>query len=60
MPTNTVTEKLVATVGGKTVPMPPIPFQGALDMTQGNLGYTCSGSTATFTSPAVAWKLTKA
>ena len=59
MPTNTVTNTMVASVGGQTVAMPTIPFSGALDMSQGTLSYTCAGSSATLTGP-VTWKLTKA
>jgi hypothetical protein len=60
MPTNGVTMKLAATIGGKTVPLENMPFQGALNMSEGNLGYTCSGSTATLISPGATWHLTKA
>lgn len=60
MPTNSVTSTIKMTMGGKDVPQTTTPFQGALDLSEGNLGYTCSGSTATFISPLVTWKLTKA
>jgi len=59
MPTNTVTNKMVASVGGQEVAMPTIPFSGSLDMSKGALDYTCAGSSATLVGP-VTWKLTKA
>jgi len=60
MPTNNVKADLKASVGGQTVPMTSIPFQGALDLDEGNLSYTCSGSLASLKGPGVTWKLTKA
>jgi hypothetical protein len=59
MPSNTVKSTITMSMGGQTVPSTTTPFEGALDLAQGNLGYTCSGSTATFISPIVTWKLTK-
>lgn len=58
--TNTVTQNMKATVGGNTVPMPSIPFQGLMDFSGGNVGYTCAGSSASINGPGVSWKLTKA
>lgn len=60
MPANGVTSKIEMTVGGTTVPTTTTPLTGALNMSEGQLGYTCSGSNATFISPAVTWHLTKA
>lgn len=60
MPANTVTSKIVTTVGGKEVPATTTPLSGSLDMSSGALGYTCSGSKATLITPMVTWNLTKA
>ncbi|MBV1853115.1 hypothetical protein [Catellatospora tritici] len=60
MPTDDVKADMKATVGGKTVPMTTIPFKGAMDLRQGALAYTCSGSSATLAAPTVTWHLTKA
>lgn len=59
MPANTVKSTIVATVGGRAAPPMTTPFSGALDMSAGALGYTCSGNAATFTTPMVTWHLTK-
>jgi hypothetical protein len=59
MPTNGVKVDIVTTIGGQSVPS-QFPFQGALDLSQGVLDYTCGGNTASFTNPAVTWHLTKA
>jgi hypothetical protein len=34
-------------VGGQTVPMGNVPLQGATNINEGNLGYSCSGNSAT-------------
>ena len=53
---------MAASVGGQSIPMGNIPFQGAMDINEGNLGYTCSGSSATLIAPppGISWKLDKA
>jgi hypothetical protein len=62
MPVNTVEVTMTASVGGQTVPMGNIPFQGAMSIDEGNLGYTCSGNSATLIAPppGITWKLDKA
>ncbi|WP_412543546.1 hypothetical protein R8Z50_14000 [Longispora sp. K20-0274] len=60
MPANTVTSKIVTTINGRESPTTTTPFSGALDMSAGQLGYTCSGNAATFSTPMVTWHLTKA
>ncbi|GHJ44392.1 hypothetical protein Cs7R123_17340 [Catellatospora sp. TT07R-123] len=60
MPTDDVKADMKATIGGKTAPMPSIPFKGAMNLSEGNLAYTCSGSSATMTGPGVTWHMTKA
>jgi hypothetical protein len=59
MAANTVTAKTEGTLGGKAVPVTVKPFDGALDLAPGALGYTCSGSKATLTTPTLTWRLTK-
>jgi hypothetical protein len=59
MSTNTVTAKTAGTIDGKDVPVTVKPFEGALDLAPGALGYTCSGNKATFTTPTLTWHLTK-
>jgi hypothetical protein len=59
MPINDVKVDILTTIGGQSVPS-TFPFQGALDLSQGVLDYTCSGNTASFTNPAVTWHLNKA
>jgi hypothetical protein len=58
MPINDVKVDIVTTIGGQSVPS-QYPFQGALELDQGVLAYTCSGNQASFTNPAVTWHLTK-
>ena len=41
---------------GQSMPS-SFPFQGALDLSQGVLDYTCAGNQASFTNPAVTWHL---
>ncbi|MDI1465894.1 hypothetical protein QEZ54_33465 [Catellatospora sp. KI3] len=60
MPTNDVKMDMKATIAGKEAPMTQVPFKGALDLSQGALAYTCSGSTATLAGPSVTWHLKKA
>jgi len=60
MSANTVTAKTAGTIDGKDVPVTVKPFDGALDLAPGALGYTCSGNKATFTTPTLTWRLTKA
>ncbi len=60
MSANSVTAETAGTIGGKDVPVTVKPFDGALDLAPGALGYTCSGNKATFTTPTLTWHLTKA
>jgi hypothetical protein len=59
MPTDGVKVDIVTTIGGQSVPS-SFPFQGALDLSQGALGYTCGGNQATLVNPGATWHLTKA
>jgi hypothetical protein len=60
MAASAVSAKTEGTLDGEPVPVTVKPFDGALDLAPGNLGYTCSGNTATLTTPKLTWRLTKA
>lgn len=60
MPANGVTSKIDMSIAGREVPSTSTPLGGSLNMSDGTLGYTCSGNKATLISPAVTWHLTKA
>jgi hypothetical protein len=60
MPTDNVKTTITMKVGNREQAAPPQQLGGALDLSQGVLDYTCSGSSATMSNSAVSWKLTKA
>jgi hypothetical protein len=60
MAASAVTAKTEGTLDGKAVPVTVKPFDGALDLAPGTLGYTCSGNKATLTTPKLTWRLAKA
>jgi hypothetical protein len=60
MAANAITAKSEGTLDGKAVPVKVTPFDGALDLAPGALGYTCSGDKAILTTPKLTWRLTKA
>jgi hypothetical protein len=62
MPIDDIKATMTASVGGQSMPIGNVPFQGAMDINEGVLGYTCSGNSATLIAPppGVTWKLTRA